>query len=74
MIVVRFPVVLLIVIVVQALTEGVVAEFPPFTIIDIFALSSIVLWVEHKIHKAFRQDVVATNWIIWNESLVTFYD
>lgn len=65
-IIVRFPVVLLIVIVVQALAEGVIAEFPPFTIIDVFALSSKVLWVEHKIHKVFRQDVVATNRIIWN--------
>ena len=58
-VVVRFPVVLLIFIVVQVLTEWVIAEFPPFAIVDIFTLSSKVLGVEYMIHKFSCQDVVA---------------
>lgn len=59
MVVVRFPVVLLIVIVVQVLTECIIAEFPPFTIVDIFTLPSKVRWVKYTVHKVSRQDVVA---------------
>lgn len=59
MVVVRFPVVLLIFIVVQVLTERVIDEFPPFTIIDIFTLSSKIIWVKHLIRKVSSQDIVA---------------
>lgn len=59
MVVVRFPVVLLIFIVVQVLTECVIVEFPPFTIIDIFALSSKVPRVQDMIHKVASQHIVA---------------
>lgn len=61
MVVVRFPVVLLVFIVMQVLTECVVKEFPPFAIIDIFTLSTKVLWVKYMIHKASSQAVVAVD-------------
>lgn len=59
MVVVGFPVVFFILIVVQILTECVISEFPPFAIVDIFTLSSKVLWVKYRIHKFSSQDIVA---------------
>lgn len=59
MVVVRLPVVLLVLVVVQALTEGIVSEFSPFTVIDVFTLSSKVRRVKDLIHKVPSQDVVA---------------
>ncbi len=59
MVVVRFPVVLLIFIVVQVLTECIIVEFPPFTIIDIFAHSSKVPRVQDMVHKLASQHIVA---------------
>lgn len=60
MVVVGFPVVLLIISVLQAFTERIIGEFPPFPIVDIFTLSSVICWVQHKIHKLSCQDIVAT--------------
>lgn len=59
MVVVGFPVVFFILIVVQILTECVISEFPPFAIVDIFTLSSKVLWVKYMIHKFSGQHIVA---------------
>lgn len=59
MIVVGFPVVFIILIVVQVLTECVIDELPPLTIVNIFTLSSKVLWVKYMIHKVSTQDIEA---------------
>lgn len=64
MVVVRFPVVLLIYVVVQVLAECVIDEFPPFAIIDILALSSKVLRVKCMIHEVSSQDVEALSRVI----------
>lgn len=59
MVVVGFPVVFIILTVVQILTECIIGKFPPIAIVDIFTLSSVVLWVKYMIHKVSSQDIVA---------------
>lgn len=66
MVVVGFPVVFILLIVVKILTERIVAEFPPFTVVYILTLSTKVLRVKNMIHKISGQDIVATKQNIQN--------
>ena len=76
MIIVGFPVVFLVFIVTEIFTEWFIFEFPPFSIVDIFAESTKVPWVKSVFNKISLQDIIAeTKQTKWYSSILhTVYD
>lgn len=55
----RFPVILFIVFITEVFTEGIVGEFAPISVIDIFTNASVVIVVQNRIHRSTRQNIIS---------------